>query len=89
MNVKTFIRNFIITKKHARRHKNNYLSTPKIKNTQNEKLIKEIEITEIQQALQTMENRKSPGIDGIPVEFYQEFFDLLKKDLKDIFNNDT
>ena len=26
-----------------------------------------------------MENGKSPGIDGIPIEFYKEFFDLLKK----------
>ena len=33
-----------------------------------------------------MENGKSPGIDGIPIEFYKEFFDLLKKDLQDICN---
>ena len=24
--------------------------------------------------------------DGIPIEFYKEFFDWLKKDLQDIFN---
>ena len=34
-----------------------------------------------------MDNRKSPGIDSIPVEFYKEFLDLLKKDLQEIFNN--
>ena len=34
-----------------------------------------------------MENRKSPGINENPVEFYKEVFDLLKKDLQDIFNN--
>ena len=33
-----------------------------------------------------MENNKSPGIDGIPAEFYKEFFPLLKKDLQEIFN---
>ena len=33
-----------------------------------------------------MENDKSPGIDGIPVEFYKELFDILKKDLQNIFN---
>ena len=44
-------------------------------------------MTEIQQALQTMENGKSPGTAGIPIEFYKEFFELLKKDLQDIFNN--
>ena len=60
---------------------------PKITDLQNQKLTKQIQITEIQQALQTMENGKSPGIDGIPIEFYREFFELLKKDLQDIFNN--
>ena len=52
---------------------------PKFSNTQNQKLIEQTKITEIQEALQTMENGKSPGIDGIPVEFYKEFFNLLKK----------
>ena len=32
-----------------------------------------------------MENGKSPGIDGIPVEFYKEFFDLFKKNFYKIF----
>ena len=52
---------------------------PKITDMQNQKLTKQIQIIEIKQALQTMENGKSPGIDGIPIEFYKEFFDLLKK----------
>ena len=33
-----------------------------------------------------MENDKSPGIDGIPAEFYKEFYPILKKGLQDIFN---
>lgn len=33
-----------------------------------------------------MENDKSPGIDGIPVEFYKEFYTTIKNDLKYIFN---
>ena len=60
---------------------------PKVSEMQNQQLTKQIQIIEIQQALQTMENGKSPGLDGIPVESYKEFFDLLKKDLQDIFNN--
>ena len=28
-----------------------------------------------------MENDKSPGIDGIPIEFYKESYVLLAKDL--------
>ena len=59
----------------------------KVSEMQNQQLTKQTQIIEIQQALQTMENGKSPGMDGIPVEFYKEFFDLLKKDLQDIFNN--
>ena len=42
---------------------------PKISNTQNQKLKKQIKISEIKQALQGMENRKSPGVNGIPIEF--------------------
>lgn len=34
-----------------------------------------------------MENEKSPGIDGIPVEFYKTFYDILENDLLQIFNN--
>ena len=34
-----------------------------------------------------MESRKSPGIDGIPKEFYKEFWEILKNDLQHIFNN--
>ena len=59
---------------------------PKFSDTQNQKLTKQIQIIEIQQALQTMKNGKLPGIDGIPVEFYKYFFDLLKQDLQHIFN---
>ena len=44
---------------------------PKFSDKQNQKLTKQKQIIEIQQALQTMENGKSPGIDGIPVEFYK------------------
>ena len=34
-----------------------------------------------------MENGKSPGVDGIPIEFYKDFFEILKKDLQITFNN--
>ena len=33
-----------------------------------------------------MENGKSPGADGIPMEFYKEFFEISKKDLQNPFN---
>ena len=58
----------------------------KITNEQNNKLTKQIEITEIKEAIQSMENGKSPGIDGIPIEFYKEFIEIIKKDLQKTYN---
>ena len=34
-----------------------------------------------------MENQKSPGIDGIPIEFYKENYDLLEDDLYQLYTN--
>lgn len=33
-----------------------------------------------------MENGKSPGIDGLPIEFYKEFFEQIKYDLQNTYN---
>ena len=59
----------------------------KISENQNQILTKPVEISEIKLATENMENDKSPGIDGIPVEFYKEFYQIVKKDLQKIFNN--
>ena len=59
----------------------------KISDNQNQTQTKEIETSEIKLAIHNMENDKSPGIDGIPVKFYKEFYEILKKDLQDTFNN--
>ena len=61
--------------------------TPKVSTLQNQKLDTKTDIPEIQQALKEMENGKSLGVDGIPIEFYKEFFKILKKDLQITFNN--
>lgn len=34
-----------------------------------------------------MENDKSPGIDGIPIEFYKNFYEIIEKDLSQLYNN--
>ena len=60
--------------------------TNEITNAQNNQLTKQIETTKIKEAIQSMENGKSPGIDGIPIEFYKEFIETIKKDLQKIFN---
>ncbi len=40
-----------------------------------------ISLGELHEALQSMENGKAPGIDGIPVEFYKAFWPVIGKDL--------
>ena len=34
-----------------------------------------------------MENQKSPEIDGTPIEFYKENYDLLEDDLYQLYTN--
>ena len=34
-----------------------------------------------------MENDKSPGIDGIPIEFYEKFYQILEIYLLPLYNN--
>ena len=42
----------------------------------NEQIIKPINKNKIKQALNQMENDKSPGIDGIPIKFYKTFYTI-------------
>ncbi|KAJ3593499.1 hypothetical protein NHX12_005833 [Muraenolepis orangiensis] len=43
-------------------------------------------IQELQTALQGMQGRQAPGIDGLSVEFYKAYWDVLSHDLLDVFN---
>ena len=61
--------------------------TPKFKNSQKEQLITRITGEEIKNAIFSMENGKSPGIDGIPIEFYKAFFETLEEDLVTLYND--
>ena len=54
---------------------------------QNENLTKTIIKTEIKEAIFQMENNKSPGIDGIPFEFYKEFLTHIENDLLQLYQN--
>ena len=58
-----------------------------MKNELNEQLTKPINKNEVKQTIYEMENDKSPGIDGIPVEFYKTFYDTLENDLIQLYNN--
>ena len=53
----------------------------KITHEDNENLTKTITLAELKTALFQMENGKSPGIDGLPIEFYKTFHELFKTDL--------
>ena len=58
-----------------------------VKTDQNKQLTKFIDKKELQQAIHQMENVKSPGIDGIPIEFYKTFCEISESDLLEIYNN--
>ena len=58
-----------------------------MENEQNEYLTKLINKNELKQAIFPMQNDKSPGIDGIPVEFYKTFYKTLENDLIQLYNN--
>ena len=47
---------------------------------------KPIDLSEIKNALSLMPKNKSPGIDGLPVEFYVRFFDVIGNDLLAVYN---
>ena len=45
----------------------------------------EITVAEIEKAIKSFENNKSPGNDGLPVEFYKTFNEILKTDLHKLY----
>lgn len=59
----------------------------KITQQQNEILIKQINENKLKQEIFQMENYKYPGIDGLPIEYYKEFYEYLKDDLLQLYNN--
>ena len=47
----------------------------------NKSLEEEVTKSELKRALSSMQNGKSPGLNGFTVEFFKSFYDLLKYDL--------
>ena len=64
----------------------NLISHKKLKG-ENKELGKFITEPEIKKALNKMANNKSPGNDGLPKEFYITFWEELKSDLVELYNN--
>ena len=59
---------------------------PKLTNDDNNILESEITYEECQAAIKSFENNKSPGIDGLPKEFYQKYFHLFSKSFVKVIN---
>ena len=45
----------------------------------------EITVAEIEKAIKSFENNKSPGKDGLPPEFYKTFNNILKTDVHKLY----
>ena len=58
----------------------------RLSNEEKESIEGELSETEIQRAVKNMKNKKSPGSDGIPVEFYKIFWSDIKKYLLESLN---
>ncbi|KAJ3605786.1 hypothetical protein NHX12_027830 [Muraenolepis orangiensis] len=59
---------------------------PQVSEEANSQLEGPLTIQELQTALQGMQGRRAPGIDGLSVEFYKADWDVLSNDLLDVFN---
>ena len=66
-----------------------FMDTIEVKLTEEQKQSLEIPITEQEMinAIQDMENNKSPGPDGIPAEFYKTFQGPLKNEILELIND--
>ena len=47
----------------------------------NQQLMREISLEELEGVVFSMKKGKAPGPDGFPIEFFQEFWDIIKFDL--------
>lgn len=52
-----------------------------------ELLSKDFNRSEITECLKSFKRGKSPGADGLPLEFYETFWDILVEDLLEVFND--
>lgn len=60
---------------------------PQVTNEENEFLTAPFSEDEIRGAVFEMEHNKAPGPDGFPVEFYQNFWEVIKDDLMNLFRD--
>ena len=59
---------------------------PQVSMETNSQLERPLHIEELLAALQSMQGRRAPGIDGLTVEFYKAYWEIVSADLLDVFN---
>ena len=62
------------------------LEIPRLSNEEQATFEHELNVQEIKNVLHSFEKNKTPGEDGFSKEFYETFFDLLKQNLLDSYN---
>ena len=84
-----FLSNNIHQTSKLRGNKNQLLTKilNKLQTQQNEKIRSYINKNELKQAINQMENNKSPGLDGIPIEFYKTFYEVIENDLLQLYKS--
>ena len=60
---------------------------PQVSLLENDALTQPFSEKEIKEAIFQMEHNKAPGPDGFPAEFYQVFWNVIKYDLLELFND--
>jgi hypothetical protein len=58
---------------------------PHVSTEENDLLTAEYSEEEVRKTIFQMEHNKEPGPDGFPAEFYQTFWDTIKRDLLELF----
>lgn len=60
----------------------------KVFDSESDKLNRKISLEEIQEVIKAMANEKSPGLDGLPIEFYKDNIDWIVEEIF-LFYNDA
>jgi hypothetical protein len=58
---------------------------PQVTQEENDELVAELSEAEVREAVFQLEYNEAPRPDGLPAEFYQVFWLLIKDDLMDLF----
>uniref|UniRef100_A0A674MKT3 Reverse transcriptase domain-containing protein n=1 Tax=Takifugu rubripes TaxID=31033 RepID=A0A674MKT3_TAKRU len=59
---------------------------PRVSEEANSQLDRPLQLDELHAALLSMKGRKSPGVDGLTVEFFKAYWDIVAHDMLEVFN---